>query len=89
MPSHWSCEQHQKVYAYMRFIQHTLCTAASTVPYDMFSHLESLQDEGPASLPELLHDSPGAGCALPEGAAHQALLGKASAQLAPAAWHML
>ena len=52
------------------------------------AHLESLQNEFPATLLVLLHNSPGAGCALPEGAAHQALLSKASPQLAPAALHL-
>ena len=48
-------------------------------------HLQRLQNEGPARLPVSLDHSPGAGSTLAEGAAHEALLRKAPAQLAPAA----
>lgn len=47
--------------------------------------LQGLQDESPAFLPVLVHHGPGARGALPESAAHQALLRKAPTQLAPAA----
>jgi hypothetical protein len=55
----------------------------STSVNHLLSHLQCLEDEGPALLTVLSDHSVGAGDALPEGLPHQAELRKASAQLAP------